>query len=87
MSKLYAAHEEGMQSAGIDINGGCGIFDSVVQNIFDVYSAKRSAIRLATNAATTILKVDQVLILFLFFYFLFFFCLAYYKKLINSVSA
>uniref|UniRef100_A0A0N5A824 T-complex protein 1 subunit theta n=1 Tax=Syphacia muris TaxID=451379 RepID=A0A0N5A824_9BILA len=60
LSKLYAAHEEGMQSAGIDINGGCGIFDSVVQNIFDVYSAKRSAIRLATNAATTILKVDQI---------------------------
>lgn len=57
---MYAAHEEGLQNAGIDISGGLGIFDSVEHNIYDVYSGKRSAIRLATDAAVTVLKVDQV---------------------------
>ncbi|VDD92487.1 unnamed protein product [Enterobius vermicularis] len=61
LSKLYAAHEEGLQNAGIDISGGLGIFDSVEHNIYDVYSGKRSAIRLATDAAVTVLKVDQII--------------------------
>ena len=42
------------------MNGGSGICDSVEQNIFDLYNGKRSAIKLATDAAVTVLKVDQV---------------------------
>lgn len=35
--------------------------DAVAHNIFDLYAGKRLAIKLATDAASTILKVDQII--------------------------
>ncbi|GMS82463.1 hypothetical protein PENTCL1PPCAC_4638, partial [Pristionchus entomophagus] len=59
LTRLYAAHEAGDANAGVDIIEG-GIASAVDLNIFDLYAGKRSAIKLATEAASTILKVDQV---------------------------
>uniref|UniRef100_A0A183EAV4 T-complex protein 1 subunit theta n=1 Tax=Gongylonema pulchrum TaxID=637853 RepID=A0A183EAV4_9BILA len=60
LSKIYAAHQEGQQNAGIDILNG-GILDAVEADIYDLYSGKRSAIKLGADAAVTILKVDQII--------------------------
>lgn len=59
MSKVCAAHQEGQQNAGIDVTHGC-VFDAVQANIYDLYNGKKSAYKLAADAAMTILKVDQV---------------------------
>lgn len=62
LSKLYAAHQEGKVNAGFDneANGG-GVTDAVAAGIFDLYYTKVNAIRLATNAASTVLRVDQII--------------------------
>lgn len=46
-------------NAGIDVSSGT-IVDATECHIYDVFAGKNSAIKLATNSATTILKVDQV---------------------------
>ncbi|ODV92365.1 hypothetical protein CANCADRAFT_85804 [Tortispora caseinolytica NRRL Y-17796] len=66
LSKLYAAHANDSSSAissiGVDVDDseGTGIFDATTANIFDAVAIKSSAIKLATDAATTILTVDQI---------------------------
>lgn len=69
MSQLYALHtksseeDQGNHFYGVDIeneNDG-GVFDAKKAKIFDVLSAKKSAIELATDAANTILSVDQII--------------------------
>ncbi|VDN02439.1 unnamed protein product [Thelazia callipaeda] len=60
ISKLYAVHEEGQK------NGGINAFTGAIENtdetgIYDLYNGKKSAIKLAANAAVTILKVDQII--------------------------
>lgn len=64
LSKLYSAHNKGGKSSiGVDIedNDGTGVGDAVQAGIFDIMSAKRSALDLATDAATTVLSVDQII--------------------------
>ena len=61
VSKLYAAHQEGQKSAGFDVEGdGAAVKDVVKAGILDLYSAKWWGLKLATTAATTVLRVDQV---------------------------
>uniref|UniRef100_A0A915BFC9 T-complex protein 1 subunit theta n=1 Tax=Parascaris univalens TaxID=6257 RepID=A0A915BFC9_PARUN len=60
LAKLYAAHEEGHKNAGVDLESG-GVLDAVANNIFDLYSSKKLALKLATDAAITVLKVDQII--------------------------
>lgn len=60
LSKLYATHEEGKKNAGVDLQSG-EVMDASANNIFDLYASKKLAIKLATNAAITILKVDQII--------------------------
>ncbi|KAE9411907.1 hypothetical protein Angca_006317, partial [Angiostrongylus cantonensis] len=60
LTKLNAAHEAGERNAGIDI-WKHDIMDAAENNILDLYAGKKLAIKLATDAAATILKVDQVL--------------------------
>lgn len=61
ISKLYAAHQEGKKNVGFDIEGeGAAVKDVVEGGILDLYLAKWWGIKLATNAATTVLRVDQV---------------------------
>lgn len=62
VSKLYAAHEAGQIGAGVDVEGeNEGILDTVKAGIFDVFSVKHFAFRLASHAAMTILSVDQII--------------------------
>lgn len=62
VSKLYAAHQEGQINCGLDIEGeeGVSVKDAAEAGILDLYNAKWWGIKLATNAATTVLRVDQV---------------------------
>ncbi|CAH0388957.1 unnamed protein product [Bemisia tabaci] len=61
ISKLYAAHSEGNKNAGFDINGNGEILNSKDENILDLYLLKFWGLKYATNAACTILKVDQII--------------------------
>ncbi|KAI1725072.1 TCP-1/cpn60 chaperonin family domain-containing protein [Ditylenchus destructor] len=60
LSNLYASHQQGKVNDGIDVSAGT-IVDAHEQKIYDVYSAKFLALKLATHAAATILKIDQLI--------------------------
>jgi len=60
LSKLYAEHQQGKKTAGFDIETG-GVLDAVAAGITDLYLTKWWALKLATNAATTVLKIDQII--------------------------
>ncbi|KAL2094286.1 hypothetical protein ACEWY4_009005 [Coilia grayii] len=62
ISKLYAAHHEGQRNMGVDIEGeGPAIKDMVKAGIQDPFLVKHMGIKLATNAAITVLRVDQII--------------------------
>uniref|UniRef100_A0A3Q2CGM2 T-complex protein 1 subunit theta n=1 Tax=Cyprinodon variegatus TaxID=28743 RepID=A0A3Q2CGM2_CYPVA len=62
ISKLYSAHHEGNKNIGFDIEGeGPAVKDMLEVGILDPYLVKHWAIRLATNAAITVLRVDQII--------------------------
>jgi len=62
ISKLYAAHSEGNSNMGFDIEGESGeIKDCLETSVLDLLLAKRWALKYATNAASTILRVDQII--------------------------
>merc|ERR1719153_1006502 len=62
ISKLYAAHSEGNKNMGFDIDGESGeIKDCLESNVLDLLLAKQWALKSATNAAATILRVDQII--------------------------
>ena len=60
MSSLHAAHASGQQKAGLDIETG-EPKDLTEQDLYDLYSAKWWALKLATDAAVTVLRVDQII--------------------------
>lgn len=60
MSSLHAAHASGQQRAGLDIETG-EPRDLTGQDLYDLYSAKWWALKLATDAAVTVLRVDQII--------------------------
>ena len=61
LTRLYAAHEAGDATAGVDVLEG-GVASAKDLSIYDLFLGKKSAIQLATNAAATILKVDQIIV-------------------------
>lgn len=74
IADLYAAHEAKAEAAakdgepgvgqplaqGIDVDE-CAIGDMAAKRVWDLLAAKRSALVLAADAASTILKVDQII--------------------------
>ncbi|KAK6455976.1 component of chaperonin-containing T-complex [Scheffersomyces xylosifermentans] len=61
LSKLNAAHaHEDNVKVGIDIDTG-DLIDVSTVGIFDLLSAKKSAINLAVDATNTILSIDQII--------------------------
>jgi chaperonin GroEL (HSP60 family) len=66
---LYAAHQKGEpKNAGVDVlNAGGGVVDTAAAGIYDLFAGKQLALKLAVNAAATVLRVDQVCLFFLFF--------------------
>lgn len=64
LSAMHAAHStEGNLTKGIDVenNSDDGLLDVKEHNIYDLLSTKRSAITFATEAASTILSIDQII--------------------------
>ncbi|KAF9287570.1 T-complex protein 1 theta subunit [Linnemannia elongata] len=63
LSKLYASHHADDSGVmGVDIESeNNGLLDAHNAGIFDVLSAKSHAIRLATETAMTVLRVDQLI--------------------------
>ncbi|KAI8584099.1 hypothetical protein K450DRAFT_218143 [Umbelopsis ramanniana AG] len=65
LSRLYAAHfQEGGAGAtiGVDVeNDNDGTLDAVKHEIFDAFYAKYWALKLATDTALTVLRVDQII--------------------------
>uniref|UniRef100_A0A146Y3K7 T-complex protein 1 subunit theta n=1 Tax=Fundulus heteroclitus TaxID=8078 RepID=A0A146Y3K7_FUNHE len=62
ISKLYSAHHDGNKNIGFDIEGdGPAVKDVLEAGILDPYLVKHWGIRLATNAAITVLRVDQII--------------------------
>eukprot|EP01127_Copromyxa_protea_P001257 TRINITY_DN11297_c0_g1_i1.p1 TRINITY_DN11297_c0_g1~~TRINITY_DN11297_c0_g1_i1.p1 ORF type:complete len:542 (-),score=147.90 TRINITY_DN11297_c0_g1_i1:35-1660(-) len=59
VSKLYSKHAEGNATWGVDIEGD--VFDAQAAGILDHLATKQTAIRLATNAAVTILRISQII--------------------------
>ena len=61
ISKLYTSHQAGDRNVGFNIEGeGAAVKDVVAAEILDHYLAKFWGLKLATNAAATVLRVDQV---------------------------
>merc|ERR1712131_182278 len=62
ISKLYAVHHEGNKNMGFDIEGeGAALKDMLESGILEPYLVKHWGIKLATNAAITVLRVDQII--------------------------
>jgi T-complex protein 1 subunit theta len=60
VSSLYAAHAAGKTNEGVDVETGATI-DATEKQILDLLATKKSAIRLATEAAVSVLRVDQII--------------------------
>ncbi|KFM72679.1 T-complex protein 1 subunit theta, partial [Stegodyphus mimosarum] len=61
ISKLYAAHQEGDRSIGVDIEGEHGVKNVEQAGILDLYITKHWGIKNAANVVSTILRVDQII--------------------------
>lgn len=61
VAKLYSAHQRGLSRAGVSALDG--VVDDIVaaHGVVDLLKAKLQAIRLAVDAAVTILRVDQII--------------------------
>lgn len=60
LSSFYASHQKGNKNFGLDIEEG-DLKDATSLGIYDLLATKANAIRLATDAAITVLKVDQII--------------------------
>lgn len=60
VSTLVAAHAAGQMTAGLDVEEGV-VMDAVKASVFDQLIVKHWAIKLATDAVATILRVDQII--------------------------
>ncbi|NXL54088.1 TCPQ protein, partial [Podilymbus podiceps] len=62
ISKLYAVHQEGNKNVGFDIEAeAAAVKDMLEAGVLDTYLGKSWGIKLATNAAVTVLRVDQII--------------------------
>jgi T-complex protein 1 subunit theta len=62
VADLRAAHVTGKNDMGVNIDGGPGGVTSMKDaDIYDLMVVKRSALKLAIEAAITVLKVDQII--------------------------
>lgn len=60
ISALYAAHQAGETNHGVDIGDGSAQ-DMFAAGVLDVLATKRSAVKLAADAAITVLRVDTII--------------------------
>ncbi|WWC66268.1 T-complex protein 1, theta subunit [Kwoniella pini CBS 10737] len=64
VSSLYKSHTEGQSDAGVDIESETdGVVESTkAKGILDPFAAKDWAIKLATDAAISVLRVDSIIV-------------------------
>jgi T-complex protein 1 subunit theta len=60
ISSLYAAHAANRTSAGVDIETGAIVDMDHDTGVWDLLTPKYWALKLATDAACTVLRVDQI---------------------------
>lgn len=60
VAELLAAHQQGKSNAGVSVEEQ-GVIDAVEGGILDLYAAKFWGMKYATNAACTVLRVDQII--------------------------
>lgn len=62
LSKLHAVHQEGNKNVGFDIESeSAAVKDMLEAGVLEPYLVKHWGIKLATNAAVTVLRVDQII--------------------------
>ena len=61
VSALYAAHANGQVGAGLDVETGLPRDLGAEVGIYDLYTAKWWALKLSVDAATTVLRIDQII--------------------------
>lgn len=61
VADLRAAHVTGEADKGVDIQDAPGVANMKDGEVFDLFKVKHSALKLAIEAATTVLKVDQII--------------------------
>ncbi|XP_046849515.1 T-complex protein 1 subunit theta-like [Xenia sp. Carnegie-2017] len=62
ISKMYASHNDGCKNSGFDVEAGtASLIDVSEASIFDTLAVKHNAIKMSSNAAVTILRVDQII--------------------------
>lgn len=60
ISALYAAHAGGSAAAGVNVDDG-SVLDAAAAGVYDSFLVKENALRLASDAAVTVLRVDQII--------------------------
>ncbi|EPZ35981.1 T-complex protein 1, theta subunit domain-containing protein [Rozella allomycis CSF55] len=60
IANLFALHEQGSATLGFNVEEG-GQIDAAEEKIFDSLAIKLNALRLATDAALNVLRVDQII--------------------------
>lgn len=63
LANLYAAHQSGQKSAGVDVDAedSSGVLDAQKHGILDLMVVTEWALRYATQAAITVLQVDAII--------------------------
>ncbi|KAL3942677.1 MAG: hypothetical protein SGBAC_003161 [Bacillariaceae sp.] len=61
VADLRAAHVTGEADKGVDIQDAPGVANMNECKVFDLFKVKHSALKLGIEAATTVLKVDQII--------------------------
>lgn len=61
ITKLYADHQAGKKSSGIDVDSSALTCDAEERGLLDHADSKRWAIRFCLDAVLTVLKVDQII--------------------------
>ena len=59
--KHYAAHANGKNTMGVDIDETNALQNTVATGILNCLATKKSALNMASDATTTVLKVDQII--------------------------
>ncbi|XP_064611822.1 LOW QUALITY PROTEIN: T-complex protein 1 subunit theta-like [Liolophura sinensis] len=61
LSKLYASHQEGKKTVGVDVDEVGSVCDTTAQGLVDLYLTKYWGMKFSMTAACTVLKVDQII--------------------------
>lgn len=61
ITAMYAAHQKGDKTMGVDVDGGNLLCDASEAGIYDHEDTKRWALRFSVDAVLTILRVDQII--------------------------